>query len=489
MKLYNKGGFRKRLAICALSFALLFSSGAMLVQAEGGGSSYNYSFWGNTVAAPAAYDATALLTGDDLGVGSLKEPSDLHVTADQHIYVLDSGNNRILVLDSNYALLDVIDQFDNAGQQDGFSNPQGIFVTEDKQLYVADTGNKRVVQLDQQLQLVKIVDSPQSELLQANFEFQPVRVVVDKASRIYVMATGVFDGFMEFSANGDFTTFIGANRVYVDPIEYLWKTLSTKEQRSQMVQFTPTEFTNLDINDEGFIYATNGDQWGDNIKKLNAQGTDILRREGYFEPEGDIRYRPVDGPSRLIDIDVADSEIYSVLDAKRGRIFTYNGDSHLMYVFGGLGNQLGKFTAPTAIERVGDNMLVLDKALGEITVFETTAYGRTLNEAVRSYYRGDEEAAFQRYMETINMNANLEFAYSGIGKALLRQGNYGEAIKYFKESYDNKGYSKAFLLHRKAILRFYFPTIMTSVVVLLLILIVWRKVRKWKGGKKIVTIE
>lgn len=479
----------RKVVMLVISFVLLFGPGAALVQAEGASNSYNYSFWGNTVVSPAAYDATKLLTGNDLGVGSLKDPSDLFVTADNRIYVLDSGNNRVIVLDEHYTLLNVISSFNNGGQQDTFSNPQGIFVTEHNQLYIADTGHKRVVQLDAQLQLVQIVDSPQSELLQANFEFLPVRVVVDKANRLYVMATGVFDGFMEFNSNGDFTTFIGANRVNVDPLEYLWKMLSTKEQRSQMIQFTPTEFTNFDINDEGFIYATNGDQWGDNIKKLNAQGTDILRREGYFNPKGDIRYRVNDGPSRMIDIDVTDSEIYSVLDSKRGRIFTYNGDGHLMYVFGGLGNQLGKFTTPIAIDRIGDNMLVLDKALGEITVFESTAYGRTLNEAVRSYYRGDEEAAFQRYLETINMNANLEFAYSGIGKALLRQGNYSEAMKYFKESYDNKGYSKAFLLHRKEILRTYFPTIMTLIVGLLLLIMIWRKVRKWKGGKKIVTVE
>ncbi|MFC6331846.1 hypothetical protein ACFP56_04360 [Paenibacillus septentrionalis] len=479
----------KRFVMLTLCCALFFSSGSMLVQAEGASNSYNYSFWGNTVVSPAAYEPTNIVTGAKLGVDSFKDPSDLHVSEDQTIYLLDSGNHRIIVMDKNYSLINIIDGFNNGGQQDGFSNPQGMFVTEDNQIYIADTGNKRVVHLNEQLQLVQIVDSPQSELLLQNYEFLPVRVVVDKAKRIYVMATGVFDGFMEFSASGDFTTFIGANRVNVDPIEYLWKMLSTKEQRSQMVQFTPTEFTNLDINDEGFIYATNGDQWGENIKKLNAQGNDILRREGYFSPRGDVRYRSAEGPSRLIDIDVGDSEIYSVLDSKRGRIFTYNGDGHLMYVFGGLGNQLGEFTMPIAIERVGDDMLVLDKALGEITIFKTTAYGRTLNEAVRSYYRGDEEAAFQRYLETINMNANLEFAYSGIGKALLRQGNYKEAMKYFKESYDNKGYSKAFLLYRKEIMRAYFPTIMTSIVGLLLVLIVWRKVRKWKGGKKIVTIE
>lgn len=470
-------------ALCCLIGASL---GGTLAYADNGASSYNYSFWGRTVAAPAAYKASTVLDGKQLGVGALKDPSDLHVTPDNQIYLLDSGNNRIVVLDQQFKLIRVIDAFERDGKQETFNNPQGLYVTPQKQLIVADTGNQRVVQLDQNMKVIKIIEAPKSELLAANFVFQPVRVIADQAQRIYVMSVGVFDGFMEFNQNGEFTSFIGANRVKVDPTELLWKRLSTRAQRSQMVMFTPTEFTNMDINDEGFIYATNGDIWGDTIKKLNAQGNDILRRTGYFNPKGDITYTTAQGPPRLTDIDVTDSEIYSVLDSARGRVFTYNGDGHFMYVFGGIGNQMGQFKTPVAIERVGDDFLVLDKAFGEITVFRTTDYGRTLNEAVRSYYRGDEEKAFELYNETINMNANLEFAYSGIGKSLLRKGDYKEAMHYFEESYDRGNYSKAFLLYRKQVLREHFPTIMTGIIVVivagLLARVLWKKkLRRTRG--------
>ncbi|MDQ6417868.1 hypothetical protein RB620_00315 [Paenibacillus sp. LHD-117] len=473
-------------ALCCL---IGMSAGGSLAYAADGDASYNYSFWGNPVSAPVAYQGTELLTGNGIGAGPFKEPSDLHVTADHQIYVLDSGNNRIIVMDQQYNLLQIIDSFVREGQQDSFLSPQGLFVTEQKDILVADTGNKRVVHLDQNLNVVKILNAPQSELLSSNFDFQPVRVVVDKAQRIYVMAIGVFDGFMEFNSDGQFTSFIGANRVYVDPVELFWKRLSTQAQRSQMVMFTPTEFTNLDINEEGFIYATNGDLWGDTIKKLNAQGNDILRRTGYYAPEGDIWYTSDIGPSRLIDIDVGDSEIYSVLDSKRGRVFTYNGDGHFMYVFGGLGNRLGEFNTPTAVEHIGEDFIVLDKALGEITVFEPTSYGRVINEAVRSYYRGDEEKALELYNETINLNANLEFAYAGIGKALLRQGNYNEAMRYFKQSYDQENYSKAFLLYRKQVLREYFPSIMTGIAILAVIAFAVGRWRKITGRKRGVEIE
>ena len=238
--------------------------------------SYNYSYWRNSVAAPEAYEATQIIDGKSLGVGSLKEPSDIYVLNNESVYILDSGNNRIIVTDTDFNLIRIIDSFDNNGQIDYFSNPQGIFVTERRHIYVADTGNKRVVQLDDKLKVVTIIDSPESELLPQNFEFKPAKIVVDKAGRIYVMAIGVFDGFMEFSPDGVFTTFIGANRVKVDPIEYLWKLLSTREQRSQMVQFVPTEFTNLDIDEDGFIYAVSVDNTDEDVKKVECSGNRYL---------------------------------------------------------------------------------------------------------------------------------------------------------------------------------------------------------------------
>ncbi len=461
----------------------------MTVRADTGTDSYNYSFWGESVPAPAAFQATQLVNGASLGIEALREPNDLYVTNDNFIYVIDTGNNRVVIIDKEFNMVDTIDSFLHGGKNDTFSNPRGVFVTNEKHVLIADTGNHRVVHLDQHFNLVKIIEEPKSDLIREDFVFQPERVVVDNANRIYVLASGVFDGFMEFDIEGDFTTFIGANRVQIEPIEYFWSRVATREQRSQMRMFIPTEFSNLDINDQGFLYATSTDGSNDSIKKLNARGTDILRREGYFSPIGDIRYEHDLGPSRLTDISVTDSEIYSVLDSRRGRIFTYDGDGHLMYMFGGLGNRLGKFNTPVAISWFGEDFLVLDRALGEITVFRTTEYGRTLTEAVRSYYRGDEEKANDLFERTVNMNANLNFAYSGIGKALLRQGDYKEAMHNFEQSYDRTNYSKAFLLYRNEVLREHFSTIMTVLMLVAVGAVSFRIYRKVKWRKRGVSIE
>lgn len=472
------------IALCAV---ILWGAAGMTAHAEGDNASYNYSYWGDTVAAPLAYEASNLYKGSDFGVGPLKDPTDLHVTADKQIYVLDSGNNRVIMLDADFKLVRVIDTFDRRGKAETFNNPQGLFVTNDKHLYVADTGNNRVVQLDESDKLVQIIQSPKSELLADNFQFQPIRLIVDKALRVYVMAAGVFDGLMEFSSDGTFTSFMGANRVSVNPLDYLWKQLSTQAQRSQMVMYTPTEFSNLDIDEEDFIFATNS-QKEKNVKKLNAQGSDILRRLGYYDPEGDLYYTKETGNTRLVDIDAGDSEMYSILDANRGRIFTYNGDGYLLYVFGRLGNQIGEFNTPVALERVGEDMLVLDKGLGEITRFKTTEYGRTLNEAVRCYYNGQEAKAAEWFEKAINLNANLEYGYNGIGKALIRQGEYAEAMKYFKDSMDQKNYSKAFLLYRKQVMREHFNVIVLSLVAVVALFMAWKTFRKIRGGNKRVSL-
>src|SRR5699024_1744180 len=101
------------------------------------------------------------------------------------------------------------------GSRDTFLNPEGVFVTTENHVFVADTGNQRVVHLDEDYNFVKTIEEPESEMLTSTFQFRPKKVAVDNAGRTFVMSEGVFDGFMEFSVDGHFTTFIGANRVQV----------------------------------------------------------------------------------------------------------------------------------------------------------------------------------------------------------------------------------------------------------------------------------
>ncbi|GAA4062558.1 hypothetical protein [Amphibacillus indicireducens] len=471
--------------LAVLVMSLIVDFDVTQVEASADQTSYNYSYWEEAVPAPPAYLPTMIVDGQALGIEPFNSPHDIFVSADYKVYVADTGNNRIVILNDVFEYEETIETFYADGTIETFLNPEGVFVTDDNHVYIADTGNQRVIHLDENFDYVKTIDEPESEMLTATFNFRPRKVAVDNAGRTFIMSEGVFDGFMEFSVDGHFTTFIGANRVQVDPIEYLWRRFATREQRSQMVLFVPTEFTGLDIDEDGFLYATTVDDADDVVKKINARGDDILRREGYFNPIGDINYDNDQGPSRLIDITVADNGIYSVLDSRRGRIFTYNNDGFLMYIFGGLGNKMGEFHTPIAIERFDDFFLVLDRNLGEITVFNATAYGSALDEAVRSYEQGDEERAQALFEEVVNMNVNLEFAYTGIGKALLRQDNYEEAMYNFEQSIDQQNYSKAYLLYRNQVMRENFSLMMTIIFAIVALWIGFSIYRKKTKRKRV----
>ena len=95
------------------------------------------------------------------------------------------------------------------------------------------------------------------------------------------------------------------------------------------------------------------------------------------------------GPSQFTDIVYRENGIYSCLDRKRGRIFTYDHEGNLLYIFGGLGTQEGTFFMPVAIEDIGGSLVVLDATGASIVCFEETEYGRLINDAVALRYDGD----------------------------------------------------------------------------------------------------
>ena len=56
-----------------------------------------------------------------------------------------------------------------------------------------------------------------------------------------------------------------------------------------------------------------------------------------------------DTRSRFVDIVNREFGMFSALDRQRGRIFTYDNQGNLLYVFGGIGDAVGLFTRPQAI--------------------------------------------------------------------------------------------------------------------------------------------
>lgn len=455
--------------------------------------SYSYSREEDATPSPQPYVPVKIIDGASLGIGSIKQPSDIFVGDDQKVYLVDTGNNRIICMDEKWNVLSVISEFEHDGGIENFNNPQGIFVTSDGNMYIADTDNGRIVVLNSKGEYIRFVQNPKSEVFTKDITFEPVKVAVDTSKRIYAIGLNVYDGLIEFDSEGNFLGFTGANKVTPNIAEFMWKRISTKAQKGAMKLFIPTEFNNLDVDNEGFIFTTTGTSDTKNpVRRQNAAGDNIIRKPVDDEgPVGDIGvsyYRgTVVGPSYFTDVCTQQFGIYSCLDSKRGHIFTYDSDGNLLHIFGGMGNTLGSFRMPTAIESIGDKMLVLDKVMEHITVFQSTEYGNAIRDAVTLHYNGKYDEAAEKWKIVSKLNANSEIAYVGIGRALLRDEQFAEAMKNFKLGHNRQYYSKAFKLYREQVIRKYFGDAVVIILFLSGAMILYEKVLKkrlWRGSVK-----
>jgi len=481
---------KTRIFLFSSLFTLLSS---LFLYAEQTNYTYNYDYWEEQVASPDAYRVSAYILGSTLGVGNFREPQGLFIRGNR-VYICDSGNNRILVLEVNekgeHVVVRSVSSVIIDGVQSPLSYPMDIFECREGFLYIADTNNRRVLKLDNDWNYVFSVTRPEDESIDDFVEFHPLKLIVDFANRIFVQVRNVNKGLMEFDSRGEFTGYMGANKVQFKLADYVWKLVATQAQRDRMQLFIPTEYNNLALDAEGFIYVTNStgmtgaigktgsfeisDTGGgtDPVRRLNAMGQDILIRNGYKKPVGDITYGNaggITGPSRFIDVVPFENDSYACFDRNRGRIFMYDFQGNLLYAFGGLGNREGNFNMPVAIDRIGTAIYALDLRTAAITRFELTGYGKLINDALDEYRRGRYESSAKLWEEVLKMNGNYDLAYIGIGRAALRQGDYQTAMKNYSLKHFRQGYGKAFQLYRKQWIEENIGTILIILAVIILV--------------------
>ncbi len=457
--------------------------------------SYIYNFWGDPVASPKPYIPDKIITSEELGL-NLKSPQDLFVGNSDMVYVLDTGNNRIVILDHELKLDSIIDEFMNKGKIDYFTNPQGLFVGKDGTLYVADTGNKRIIVFDDKGELIKEISAPVSEvagLIPDKYNYSPAKITADRSGRLYVVSRETYEGLVEFNTDEEFSGFIGAPRVKPNMFDYFWKRfIASETQRDKMALSLPTEFSNLDIDERGFIYTTSSGgniSRTESIRRLNPAGKDVLRRTGFRPPIGDYgsALRNAQGelilpPSRFMDIEIGNFGIYNVLDVERGRIFTYDMYGQLLYVFGNRALKKGGFKNPVALSILSDNrILVLDADMNRITIFQPTEYQQAIYGAIKNYHTGNYAISTQQWLKVLRLNRNHDLAYTCIGEAYLRQNKYEEAMHSYKLGQNRLGYSEAYQLHRTEVISRNFGIIMSIIFIIILLLIIFIKWRKRIG--------
>ena len=352
--------------------------------------SYTYGNSSDAESAPESVAFYKTVDSSNLGI-PLGAVTDLYYHKESKIlFAVDQTNNKILKLDFEGNLIEVIDKFENTGEIDSFNAPTGIFVDENQDIYICDTGNNRIVRLNANGLLADIIKSPESTVLGENFVFNPTHLVIDSINRFYIISSGFNQGVLCLDDNGEFLNCLGTPEVTFNMVDYFWKMISTDEQKDRSDKFVPTEYNNISIDTEDFLYVTGSNYtiWdyidgnAETLKKLNAKGRDIISSDEGYKPYGDrtvVRNGTYRGGSVLVDVLSMDYGMFSCVDRNRGKIFVYNNSSQLLFEFGTIGEYNGAFLAPAALEFADDCFAVSDTTKCNITLFKVNDYGKSLS--------------------------------------------------------------------------------------------------------------
>ncbi len=458
---------------------------------------YTYDKSQETQAEPQAYVPVQAVSGVIAGTIDFSEPQDIFVAENSNIYIADTGNNRIVVLNKEMHFVQEIKEFQNNGQIDTFQKTSGIYVTKENELYIADTENQRIVVLQEDGSLKKIVGEPKTMDGELTYTYNPIKIAVDFADRIYVVSKNCSNGIIEFDKDDSFLGYYGAVQTQPDLMYLFWKSIATEAQKAAMTLTIPTEYSSLDIDAKSFIYGTVSAIDTDNfsssmfIHKLNPIGTDVLKRNGFSDPMGDVKYikeneNGIPDISKLCDVSVQDNGVYSVLDSNKGRVFTYNDAGELLYIYGGIGENLGTFGNPIAIDVTADkHSLVLDSKYNQIVEFKPTEYAKLMLQAIQSNAERKYDDAANFWKDTLKYTSESSVVFKEIGNVYYNQGLYDKAMQYYKLAYDNASYSNAYKYWRMEYLSKNFGIFMTSLIVIIGILIVIKFILRKRAKERL----
>lgn len=318
---------------------------------------------------------------------------------------------------------------------------------------------------------------------------------------MYIVSSTTYSGIIALNPDGSFQSFLGAQKTSVSLAVRLRRMIFPNVVTESYIS---TPYQNLTLDDEGLVWATVifDDEEAElltsaiksnatnstyaPIKRLNAKGDDVMVRNGFFMPAGERVFNTMgdgakyNGPSELVDIAMGPNGMWSVLDSKRSKIYTYDNEGNLLFAFGDQGKQLGNLSSPTAITYCGSDIYVLDSTLNSVTIFKRTDYGDVIDQALYHNSIREYSAAYEDWQDILRRNINFDAAYVGIGKNLYRQGQYEEAMEYYKKAWEQTNYSVAFKSYRKEVVEKY---ILLIIVVVVAAVVLLAKFLKYVGKK------
>ncbi len=486
---------KKRILGCIIAVLIAVSLFASTVSAASDTfapyNSYEYNKFGEAVSVPIGYSLKRTIDKSYLGLADdFDSPTDL-CYHNGHLFILDGGNSRIIEVDENYKYVKEYSNFtiseklaseksvtlNNEGYV-GFDNAAGFTVTEDY-IFIADTTGNRILRSDFNCNIDMVVLRPDEVLNSTEALFAPRKIEIDELGRIYVTSGNIALGIMIFSADGEFIEFYGANEVVSTTqsiVRFFRKLFLNTLQLEMVEQSTPVTIINMDFAKNGFMYtvspyrnASSTTAEPEMVRKLNFNGDNLISDELIF---GDVIKSEKGNRNLFADIDVDANGFINILDETNGRVFQYTDTGMLVTVFGSKSDQAGCFSAASAIESIDEDIIVADSDKNCVFVYKASNYVKNVHSAVLKLNNNDFEGSANEWNNLLKSNSNSYLCYQGLGRIADYQGDYKEAMEYYKLAYDQDGYALAFQENRQILIEKY-SVLIVLIVALIVILFVF----------------
>ncbi len=482
------------LAICLVAGAVTAVSAAVPVD--------SYTYWngvtanGKAVYSKSMYELDRVINPAELGIARLSSISAMCKDNDDNIYILDKAS-RIVVLDKDYNLVTEIGLIDGSISYD---NAKGIYYN-DGAIYICNTEGKNIYMINLAGELLDTITVPDSTLIPDDFEFKPIKVTRDSNGYMYVASEGGFYGALLYSPEREFLGFYGANAVNATVSSVLTnisnRLFPNVEKHNNSVKKLPFSFVDIAVDNEDFIYTSNGYTDGSTLSKKSmirrlspGTGDNILKTKSGF---GDVKLLAEDMMYKqdFGDIEIDSNGYIYALEKLYGKVFIYDKNAKTVTVFGGgmrIGDQQGTFVEACAmvLKDDGNQVLIADADTGYITVFKINEYGKMVKKLNYLTIKGDYDLVKEDWQKVLKQDSNCQLAYSGLANAYLEEEDYENALYYAKLGYDKDTYAVAFEYVREDFISDHFTIIFIVLVVLVIGAIVLMFVT---NKKKIVFVK
>lgn len=413
-------------SLTALLLFLGVAADGIKVQADSPYKTYTMDGYGYVTETQTAYLPYRTIT--KIGEEALIGPTDFTLTNDGYMYILDSGNCRVVVSDMEAGLI--------ATFGEGILvNPRGMYVTEDHICYVADRDARSIFVFDESGELIQTYGKPDHPLYGGDLDFLPLKVVVNESGTMYVICESNNNGIVQISPveGGTFLGYFGTNNTNASLWRIIWRAIQTDAQRAKSQGNLPSTPDNMAIDEKGLIYTVTRGEKYDTLKRLNIAGINMIECDSY----------------EAVPAAVAVGNHDNVFVAStNGYIYEYNNEGELLFVFGGSDDGQQRIGLSTKVEAIqidsSDKIYLLDSDKAQIQVFEPTEFTRHLHEALYLFSKGRYTESKEPLSQVLRMNNLFDYANMAMGRALIQEEDYDAAIRYAKLAKDYDGYSDAF---------------------------------------------